>query len=88
MPTNFDRVPNRRNPNRYNKWNYYPKDVLPLWVADMDFPAPQPILDTLHTIVDHGVLDYELPSMALKETVAAYGRAIWLVARAVHLSKL
>jgi len=71
MPTNFDRVPNRRNPNRYNKWNYYPKDVLPLWVADMDFPAPQPILDTLHKAVDHGVLGYELPSTTLKETVAA-----------------
>ncbi len=71
MPTNFDRVPNRRNPNRYNKWNYYPKDALPLWVADMDFPAPKPILDTLHKAVDHGVLGYELPSMVLKETVAA-----------------
>jgi len=71
MPANFDRVPNRLNPNRSNKWNYYPKDVLPLWVADMDFPAPKPILDALHKAVDHGVLGYELPSMALKETVAA-----------------
>ncbi|MCL5611740.1 MAG: aminotransferase class I/II-fold pyridoxal phosphate-dependent enzyme, partial [Chloroflexi bacterium] len=71
MPTNFDRVPNRRNPSRSNKWNYYPKDVLPLWVADMDFRAPKPILDTLHKALDHGVLGYELPSLALKETVAA-----------------
>ena len=71
MPTNFDRVPNRRNPSRSNKWNYYPKDVLPLWVADMDFRAPKPILDALHKAVDHGVLGYELPPKALKETVAA-----------------
>jgi len=71
MPTNFDIVPNRRNPTRANKWNYYPKDVLPMWVADMDFPAPRPILDALHRAVDHGVLGYEMPSTSLKETVAA-----------------
>jgi cysteine-S-conjugate beta-lyase len=69
--TNFNIVPNRRNPNNYNKWTIYPKDVLPMWVADMDFPAPKPILDALHKAVDHGVLGYELPSKALKETVAA-----------------
>ena len=71
MAYNFDRVPNRRNPNVLNKWTWYPKDVLPLWVADMDFPAPKPILDALHKVVDHGVLGYELPSLALQKTVAA-----------------
>jgi len=71
MAYNFDRVPNRRNPRVLNKWTWYPKDVLPMWVADMDFPAPKPILDALHKVVDHGVLGYELPSVALQETVAA-----------------
>jgi cystathionine beta-lyase len=68
--TNFDIVPNRRNPNNLNKWTGYPKDVLPMWVADMDFPAPKPILNALHKAVDHGVLGYESPSKVLKETVA------------------
>lgn len=67
---NFDRVPNRRDPKVFNKWTYYPKDVLPMWVADMDFPAPRPILRELHQVVDQGVLGYEMPSLALKETVA------------------
>jgi cystathionine beta-lyase len=71
MPTNFDLVPNRRNPARGNKWNFYPKDVLPMWVADMDFPAPKPILSTLHKAVEHGVLGYEWSSTFNKETVAA-----------------
>jgi cystathionine beta-lyase len=71
MPINFDVVPNRRNSSRYNKWNYYPKDVLPLWVADMDFPAPKPILKALHKAIDHGVLGYELPSRSLYETTSA-----------------
>jgi cystathionine beta-lyase len=69
--TNFDRVPNRRDANVHNKWTNYPKDILPMWVADMDFPAPQPILDELHKVIDQGVLGYELPSISLKETVAA-----------------
>ena len=71
MKHNFDITPSRRGPNVYNKWTYYPKDVLPMWVADMDFPAPKPILDELHKVVDQGVLGYELPPRALFETVAA-----------------
>jgi len=67
---NFDRVPNRRIPGALNKWTFYPKDVLPLWVADMDFPAPKPILDELRKAVNQGVLGYELASTPLLETVA------------------
>ncbi len=68
--TNFDIVPNRRNSSNSLKWTFYPKDVLPMWVADMDFPAPKPILNALNQAVEHGVLGYEMPSNALKETVA------------------
>jgi cystathionine beta-lyase len=69
--TNFDRLPNRRDPNVYNKWTLYPKDILPMWVADMDFPAPRPILNELHNVVDQGVLGYELSGRTLQETVVA-----------------
>jgi cystathionine beta-lyase len=68
--TNFDIVPNRRNSNSI-KWLRYPKDALPMWVADMDFPAPKPILTGLHKAVDHGVFGYEFATPALKETVTA-----------------
>jgi cystathionine beta-lyase len=68
--TNFNIVPNRRNSNSI-KWLRYPKDVLPMWVADMDFPAPKPILTGLHKAVDHGVFGYEFATPALKETVTA-----------------
>lgn len=71
MEYNFDRLPNRRIPGILNKWTYYPKDLLPMWVADMDFPAPKPILDAIREAVRHGVLGYELPSKTLLETVAA-----------------
>ncbi len=71
MAYNFDRVPNRRIPGVVNKWTFYPKNPLPLWVADMDFPAPKPILDELRKAVNQGVLGYELASPTLLETVAA-----------------
>ena len=70
MTTDFDLVINRRNTNNLNKWTTYPKDVLPMWVADMDFRSPKPILDELRKAVDHGVFGYELPPASLKETVA------------------
>src|SRR5512142_1808784 len=71
MASAFDRVPDRRDPNLLNKWTWYPADVIPMWVADMDFRTPPPVLAALRKAVDQGVLGYELPSRALLETVAA-----------------
>jgi cystathionine beta-lyase len=71
MPYNFDIIPSRRNPTVLNKWTWYPKDVLPMWVADMDLLAPPQILNALHKQVEHGVLGYELPSKPIYEVVAA-----------------
>ena len=57
--TNFNITPNRRKFDTDIKWNLYKKDILPMWVADMDFPSPKPILDALKKQLDHGVLGYE-----------------------------
>jgi cystathionine beta-lyase len=67
----FDRAPDRRDPNRLNKWTYYPGHIIPMWVADMDFRSPPPILAALRKALDQGVLGYESPSHSLYETVAA-----------------
>jgi len=41
------------------KWDKYKgQDVIPMWIADMDFKAPQCIIDALHVRVDHGVFGY------------------------------
>ena len=71
MDYNFDRVPNRRLPGVLNKWTFFPKDVLPMWIADMDFPAPSPIIEALRRYLEHRDLGYGLPSMTLYETIAA-----------------
>jgi cystathionine beta-lyase len=69
MLSPFDEVVDRRATNSL-KWSRYAKDVLPLWVADMDFPAPEAVRQALHATVDHGVFGYELPSRNLLEAVA------------------
>src|SRR5574341_477278 len=71
MAYNFDIVPSRRNPIFLNKWTWYPKDVLPMWLADMDLMAPPQILNALHKQLEHGVLGYELPTTALYKVIAA-----------------
>jgi cystathionine beta-lyase len=52
------------------KWNKYAgRDVLPLWVADMDFAAPPAVIEALHRRVDHGVFGYSGPWPSLVEAV-------------------
>ena len=53
------------------KWTQYAEGVIPAWVADTDFQAPEPILAAVRAHVDHGVLGYEMPWRSLRETVAA-----------------
>jgi cystathionine beta-lyase len=69
MKYNFDVIPSRRQTNSI-KWTFYPEDVLPLWVADMDFPSPPAVLEALRQAITQGVLGYDIPTITLKKTVA------------------
>ena len=62
----FDHVADRKNSNSM-KWAIGEKllsadesaaQPLPMWVADMDFRAPQPVIDALHEAVEHGIFGY------------------------------
>ena len=54
----FDREIDRRG-TASAKWDkYLGRDILPFWVADMDFEAPDFILDVLRRRIDHGILGY------------------------------
>jgi cystathionine beta-lyase len=57
MAYDFDRVIDRRR-TESNKWHKFPPDVLPLWVADMDFPSPEPVIRALRERVEHGFFGY------------------------------
>ncbi len=54
----FDQLIDRR-PTASLKWGrYHDQDILPLWVADMDFPSPPAVQEALHQRIDHGVFGY------------------------------
>ncbi|MBN1372498.1 MAG: PatB family C-S lyase [Anaerolineaceae bacterium] len=57
MSWNFDEIIDRRASDSI-KWNYFDEDVLPMWVADMDFRAPDVVIDALLKRVQHGVFGY------------------------------
>jgi cystathionine beta-lyase len=57
MRYDFDHAPDRRNTDSA-KWRQYDEDVLPLWVADMDFVSPAPVIQALRERVEHGVFGY------------------------------
>ena len=64
----FDSLPNRREHGSF-KWKRYQEDVIPLWIADMDFQTPKCISDALHNAVDHGIFGYTLPQKKLIGTI-------------------
>ena len=57
MTYDFDRLIDRRHSDS-SKWQKYGPDVLPLWVADMDFQSPEPVVRALRERVEHGVYGY------------------------------
>jgi len=60
-PADLDGVdPAARRPSRGEKWASYPEDVLPAWVADMDFPIAEPIRRMLRSAVDRSDLGYPI----------------------------
>jgi len=57
MTYDFDRRIDRRGTHS-DKWQKYGPDVLPLWIADMDFQSPEPVIRALRERVEHGVFGY------------------------------
>jgi cystathionine beta-lyase len=75
--SHFDRVVDRRASDS-NKWHKFPADVLPLWVADMDFPSPPAVVDALRARVEHGFFGYlrehnELAAVVVERLAKRYG---------------
>ena len=74
LPANFvfDQLPERRGGDSV-KWNKYAgRDVIPLWIADMDFPAPPAVLAALQARLAQGCLGYAEAWPELVNTVSGY----------------
>ena len=81
-------IPVDRRDTASMKWDKYKgKDIIPLWVADMDFCSPPAVIEALHQRIAHGVFGYTIPPESLNAAVVKmlqsdYGWAIdpqWLV---------
>ncbi len=68
MTFDFDRPIERRSSESI-KWNLFPQDVLPMWVADMDFNSPAEVVRALKARADHSVFGYAMTPVELKEVI-------------------
>jgi cysteine-S-conjugate beta-lyase len=68
MIYDFDKIIDRRNTESV-KWHKYGPDVLPMWVADMDFVSPEPVIRTLEERVAHGIFGYPTTTSEMTETI-------------------
>ncbi|HBL49544.1 MAG TPA: cystathionine beta-lyase [Firmicutes bacterium] len=73
MKYDFDQPLNRYHTDSV-KWDgaasvFGSDDLLPMWVADMDFPVAAPILKALHQRIDHGVFGYTIAGAGVRQAV-------------------
>lgn len=87
MTFDFDTVPERLGTDSQKWQKYAGRNILPLWVADMDFKVPPAVIEALHQRVDHGIFGYARPVPSTVEAVVTalqqrYGWTVdpsWLV---------
>jgi len=75
MKYNFDKACDRSNTNCV-KWDavkevFGREDVVPMWVADMDFPAAKPIVDAMKKRAAHEFYGYTKPGPELIEAIVS-----------------
>ena len=68
---NFDTVIDRRGTNS-EKWDRFEPPVLPLWVADMDFPTAEPIVEALEERIRHRIFGYTNEISGLREAILTW----------------
>ena len=71
MNFHLDEILNRRGTD-CSKWDTTPEGVLPMWVADMDFPCAPAIVEAMRRRLEHPVFGYTRISDADKQAVVDY----------------
>lgn len=75
MKYNFDEITQRRGSNSYKWDSAADEDILPMWVADMDFRTAPAIIDALTKRVQHGIFGYtKVPQAYYEATISWFGR--------------
>lgn len=73
MKYDFDKYIDRKNTNSF-KWDtneefYGNEDVIPMWISDMDFPCPEPIIQAIKKRLDHKILGYTVRGKSYNHSV-------------------
>ena len=71
MKIDFNRQINRKNTD-CSKWDGQGGDYIPLWVADMDFPVAEPVLEALKKRLEHPFFGYTFPGESVYQAVISY----------------
>jgi len=81
MSFDFDTVHPRLGTDSQKWQKYEGRDILPLWVADMDFRSPPAVIEALRRRVDHGIFGYARPTKSEVEAVvtALKSRYNWTI---------
>ena len=74
MNYDFNTCPDRAGSGSLKWERYAGRDVIPMWVADMDFTSAPEIIEALHDRVSHGVFGYTAPPASTVEAAMAYLR--------------
>jgi cysteine-S-conjugate beta-lyase len=69
MPYDFTQDLDRRN-TFSAKWDVHPPDVLPMWVADMEFGVPSFIAEAVRERLEHPIYGYQIDYPPLREVIA------------------
>jgi cystathionine beta-lyase len=69
MTFNFDTPPDRRGTDSQKWQKYAGKDILPMWVADMDFEVAPAITDAVRTRVGHAIFGYSRPVKSTTDSI-------------------
>ncbi len=67
--TDFDFSPDRTGTDSLKWARYAGRDILPMWLADMDFRSPQPVIQALQSRIEHGIFGYSIPGTQTAEAV-------------------
>ncbi|MGD9223889.1 MAG: aminotransferase class I/II-fold pyridoxal phosphate-dependent enzyme, partial [Desulfobacteraceae bacterium] len=68
----FDTIIDRRKTDSAKWRKYKSPDIIPMWVADMDFQSPPAVIEALRQRVEHGVFGYGMHRQAVTEAVVSY----------------
>jgi cystathionine beta-lyase len=75
MAFDFDRINDRRNTDSLKWSDPQGKNAIPMWVADMDFIAPECVVRALQQRIDKGVFGYAIPTAAVQQAAVEWARS-------------